>query len=158
MVYKFLMADFQALEKRLSEYENYLREARAGIGESTTYNSETWHDNPSFDEQQQLAKMWNTERGKLAHVRDDSEIVEPSAPNGAADVGSVVRIKDQSTQTVDTFLIASYMVIGGGEDRISYSTPIAQLLLGHKAGDVVNGRIGSRRVTFEILSVSVSEE
>jgi hypothetical protein len=50
VTYQFLAADLAALEQRLAEYETYLRDARAGIHEATSYNSETWHDNPSFDD------------------------------------------------------------------------------------------------------------
>lgn len=155
MTYKFLAADLAALEKRLAEYETYLREARAGIHESTSYNSETWHDNPSFDDQQQRAKMWETERSKLAAVRRDSELVEPSAPDGRVAIGSTVRVEYADGDTED-FVIGSYMVIGGPENRISYSTPIAQLLMGHKAGETVTGRIGGRTLTLKVCEVGVT--
>lgn len=157
VLYRFLAADLEALERRLSEHERRLSEARGGIHASTTQSSETWHDNPMFDEVQQQAKMWDSERRKLAEIRDASILVQPGVPNGRADVGTVVRTRDVHTGAEDTYTIGSYLVLGDDDTRISYNSPLGRLLLGHTAGDIAEGMLGSRPVRLHILDVSVSD-
>jgi transcription elongation factor GreA len=153
-MYKFLRADLEALDARITDYEARLAEARRGIHETTTYSTETWHDNPAFDEQQQQSKMWDSERRRLRTIRDNVIVVEPAGDTGRVDIGSVVTIKDRRTGRQDSFTIASYLVIGSREDRLSYNSPLGRLLLGKPPGTIVTGRAGSRTVELEILDIA----
>jgi transcription elongation GreA/GreB family factor len=157
--HRFLARDLDALKARIERYEEQWREALRGIHDSTTQSSETWHDNPQFDEVQQRAKMLKTERDKLAAVLHKSVLVTPAAPDGRVDVGSVVRVRYTSTGREDRFAIGSYMVLDDDDDsRISYAAPLAELLLGHTQGETVTGTIGSRKMELEIIEVGVSGE
>jgi transcription elongation GreA/GreB family factor len=157
--HRFLRRDFEALQQRIARYEDQWREALGGIHDSTTQSSETWHDNPQFDEVQQRARMLKTERDKLSAVLGNSVLVTPAAPEGRAGIGSIVRIRNRQTSTEDTFLIASYIVLDSpDESRISYAAPLARLLLGHSASETVSGSIGPRKIELEILDVSIADE
>lgn len=156
--YRFLARDLDALKARIARYEEQWREALSGIHDSTTQSSETWHDNPQFDEVQQRAKMLKTERDKLMSILHNSVLVTPTAPDGRVDVGSVVRVRYAKTGREDRFVIGSYMVLDDEDDsRISYAAPLAELLLGRKQGETVSGTIGSRRMELEIVEVGVSD-
>lgn len=156
--YRFLTRDLDALKARIARYEEQWREALNGIHDSTTQSSETWHDNPQFDEVQQRAKMLKTERDKLTTILHNSVLVTPAAPDGRVDVGSVVRVRYTKTGREDRFVIGGYMVLDDEDDcRISYAAPVARLLLGHGKGETVAGTIGSRRMELEILEVGVSD-
>jgi transcription elongation factor GreA len=152
--YRFLAVDLDALEARLQEYERRLREARSGIHAATTQSSETWHDNPMFDEAQQQAKMWDSERRKLADIRNDSMLVEPGHTNGRVDLGTTVTVRDARTDGEDTYTIGSYLVLGDDGSRISYNSPLGQLLLGRAVGDLIEGKLGSSTVRLQIVDVS----
>jgi transcription elongation GreA/GreB family factor len=156
--YRFLARDLDALKQRINRYEEQWKEALGGIHDSTTQSSETWHDNPQFDEVQQRAKMLKTERDKLATVLHKSVLVTPDTPGGRVDVGSSVRVRYKKNGAEDSFVIGSYMVLDADDDgRISYAAPLAKLLLGHSRGETVSGNIGSRKMELEILDVSVAE-
>lgn len=158
MTYRFLARDLQALADRIARYDTQWREAVGGAHDATTQSSETWHDNPQFDDVQQRARMLETERNKLRAVLDASELVEPAAPDGRVDIGSAVDVRYTATGHTERFTIASYMVLDSDdEQRISYAAPLAQLLLGHHAGDRVAGTIGPRTITVEITEVNVGE-
>ncbi|WP_433185672.1 GreA/GreB family elongation factor [Actinoallomurus sp. CA-150999] len=157
--YRFLARDLEALKTRIARYEEQWREALSGIHDSTTQSSETWHDNPQFDEVQQRAKMLKTERDKLAAILHNSELVTPAAPNGRVDVGSVVQVRYAKTGREEQFVIGSYMVLDDDDDsRISYAAPLAKLLLGHRKGDAVAGKIGAKKIEMEVLGVGQLEE
>ena len=157
--HRFLQRDLDALKARIDRYEQQWRDALSGIHDSTTQSSETWHDNPQFDEVQQRARMLKTERDKLAAILRDSMLVTPAAPGGRVDVGSAVRVRYKQTGTEDSFVIGSYMVLDTDDDsRISYAAPLAKLLLGHSRNETVSGTIGSRRLELEIVDVSISQE
>lgn len=155
--YRFLAKDLEALKQRIARYDTQWRDTLSNVHESTTQSSETWHDNPQFDDVQQRAKMLETERNKLQAVLDDCELVEPSAPDGRVDVGSVVRVRFAKTGNEERFVIGSYMVLDSDdEDRISYAAPLARLLMGHATGETVKGKIGARVAEVEILGVDLS--
>jgi transcription elongation GreA/GreB family factor len=157
--YRFLIRDLDALKARIARYEEQWREALSGIHDSTTQSSETWHDNPQFDEVQQRAKMLKSERDKLMTILHKSVLVTPTAPDGRVDIGSVVRVRYTNTGREDRFIIGSYMVLDDDDDsRISYAAPLAELLCEHTQGEAVVGVIGSRKIELEILDVGVSGE
>lgn len=156
--YMFLQRDLDALRQKVAQYDDEWRSTLSGIHDSTTQSSETWHDNPQFDDVQQRARMLETERRKLSNILHSSVLVEPSAPGGQVHVGSVVRVRYE-TGAEERFIIGSYMVLNSEDDeRISYAAPLSKLLLGHTKGETVSGKIGARKMQLEILEVSVSRE
>lgn len=156
--YLFLPRDLDVLKRRLAYYDEEWRATVGSVHDATTQSSETWHDNPQFDDVQQRARMLEVERRKLSAILKSSVLVEPSAPDGRVDVGSTVRLHDLGSGTEDRLTIGSYMVLDADDDRISYASPLARLLLGHTTGDTVTGTIGPRKVELEIIDVGVSHE
>lgn len=154
--YLFLSRDLDVLKRRLAYYDEEWRATVGGAHDATTQSSETWHDNPQFDDVQQRARMLETERRKLSAILKSAVLVEPSAPDGRVDVGSTVRLRDLGSGAEEALTIGSYMVLDADDDRISYASPLARLLLGHTKGDTASGIIGPRKVELEILDVGVS--
>lgn len=152
--YKFLARDLEALKARIARYDQQWRETLSGVHDSTTQSSETWHDNPQFDDVQQRAKMLETERNKLQTILADSELVEPTIQDGRVDIGTRVRVRYPKTGREDRFAIASYMILDSDDEtRISYAAPLAQLLIGRNRGETIEEKIGSRVILLEITDV-----
>lgn len=68
-------------------------------------------------------------------------------------LGSVVRVLEADTQDV-----IEYTIVGSGEadpfqNRISYKSPVAQALLGHKIGDSVQAKCPVGPVELKILDL-----
>ena len=72
-------------------------------------------------------------------------------PSGCVTIGSRVTylVSGRGESTVE---IGSYIVNPGGR-RVSYTTPIARLLLGLEEGDVQEGSVGGQQIEIEILSI-----
>ena len=72
-------------------------------------------------------------------------------PSPCATIGSRVtyEVDGRGESTVQ---IGSYVVNPGGR-RVSYTTPIARLLLGLEEGDVQAGSVGGQQVEIEVLSI-----
>ena len=66
-----------------------------------------------------------------------------------------VKIKNTKNNAVMTYTLVSDSEANLKEGKISVSTPIAQGLLGKKVGDVVEIRVPSGLMTFEIMDISI---
>jgi transcription elongation GreA/GreB family factor len=158
VTYLFLPDDHAQLQRRMDEAHERMRAAMSMIHETTTYSSESYHDNPAFDEQQQQAKMWHDQYQKLRQVLGDSQVVQPAAGSIVVELGSRVTFVDLATGEQDTLSIGSYLSFGADrEDRVSYAAPLGALLLGAGVGDERHGRVGpgTRRVRIVRIEPAV---
>ena len=64
-------------------------------------------------------------------------------------------IKNTKNNAVMTYTLVSDSEANLKEGKISVSTPIAQGLMGKKVGDVVEIRVPSGLMTFEIMDISI---
>lgn len=92
----------------------------------------------------------NQLRDKLSRAR----IIDPSdLPKGEVVFGTTVKVKDLDLDDVETFTI-----VGAGEEdadagKILVSSPLAQGLLGKKAGDTVEIQVPAGTMRFQIMEV-----
>ncbi len=155
MTYLFLPDDHAELERRMAEAHDRMRGAMSMIHETTTYSSESYHDNPAFDEQQQQAKMWHDQYQKLRRVFNDSQVVRPVGGDGVVELGSRVTFEDLDNGERDTVSIGSYLSFGADrEDRVSYAAPLGALLLGASTGEVRQGRVGPHTKRVRIVGIA----
>ena len=66
-----------------------------------------------------------------------------------------MKIKNTKNNAVKTYTLVSDSEANLKEGKISVSTPIAQGLMGKKVGDVVEIRVPSGLMTFEIMDISI---
>ena len=66
-----------------------------------------------------------------------------------------VKIKNTKNNAVMTYTLVSDSEANLKEGKIAVSTPIAQGLMGKKVGDVVEIRVPSGVMTFEIMDISI---
>lgn len=151
--YLFLPEDLEALRKYIETIKEQIRAVNAGVGESTEEGSETWHDNIRHEE---LMRKFHLLQSNLDKFVDILRNAHPSVPikTDKIDIGSTVLVRDISTNEEQTLQIGSYINIPEQPGRISYEAPIAQLLMGRKAGHKVSGQIGPKLVEYEILKVN----
>lgn len=153
-MYTFLQEDLDDLDEHIKIIEERLRDAMGGVHATTEQSSETWHDNPQFDEQQKLYGMWANELASYRRIRAEAELISPPEPNGMVQIGSAVSVKLLASNARWTLTIASYRVLSDDEDRVSYEAPLAKLIMGAKQGDVCTGDINGHEVSYEILEVA----
>jgi transcription elongation factor GreA len=66
-----------------------------------------------------------------------------------------VKIKNQSNNSVMEYLIVPESEANFKIGKIAVSSPIAQGLIGKKVGDIVNIKVPSGTIPFEIISISI---
>ena len=66
-----------------------------------------------------------------------------------------VKIKNTKNNAVMTYTLVSDSEANLKEGKISVSTPIAQGLMGKKVGDVVEIKVPSGLMTFEVMEISI---
>jgi transcription elongation factor GreA len=148
----FVTAD--GYEQLRSELERLRTDCRAEMSEKLREAREDGHlaTNPALydllEEQVRLEQRIATLEGRLAAA----EIVVPAA-DGAAGIGSVVRVRDR--QTGD---LAEYELVGPIESdiangRVSVDAPVGRALVRQGAGAVVDVETPSGTLGLKVLSV-----
>ena len=128
------------------------------MGDAVDVSSETWHDNPAFDEAQQQARAAYTKLKELEAIRAQAVIVTEKPSGDTVEVGCRVRYARSDIRGDDEVVIGSYFPVDGDEDEVSAQSLLGRLLLGAKVGDSVSGTIGEREVTISIKEIAVAEE
>ncbi len=82
-----------------------------------------------------------------------AEIVEGGGGDGTVGTGSVVSIRYEGDDEVETYLLGSIEEKREGIDIMSPGSPIGEALVGAKAGDVVEAQTPGGTLRVEIVSV-----
>lgn len=152
----FLEEDLTALRSRLELAETRYRSALGGVHETTTYNSESWHDNPAFDDVQQQSRMYYRQYQELKGVLDRAALVHRKVESGSprvVQIGSDVALEYLSTGVTHEFTICSYMCFHDDESHISYVSPIGAAVLGAHEDDEVRVALKGRDLVVRVRAI-----
>ncbi len=91
-------------------------------------------------------------KGLIANARliDESQI-----STDVVQILNKVKIRNVKNNQVMTYMLVSESEANLKEGKIAVNTPIAQGLLGKKAGETVDIKVPSGIMTFEILEISI---
>ncbi len=96
---------------------------------------------------------------KIAQLKDlvaNARIIDESKLNTEeVQIMNRVKIKNQANGMVQEYTIVADSEANLKEKKIGTSTPIAQGLLGHKLGDIVEIRVPAGLMKFEILEIGL---
>jgi transcription elongation factor GreA len=117
-------------------------------------------ENAEYHGQREAQGMLQAKINQLKTKLANCHIVDKSSmPKGVVAFGSVVAV-----QNLDDGLDEKYELVGPGEEdysgevmKILTSSPLAQGLLGKKAGDIVEVDVPSGRLRLEITAIEDSE-
>lgn len=154
MAYLFFQEDFDGLLGRIANIKEKIKQQYEAIAESTDQSSETWHDNYGYEDGMRQVAMLIEEMQRLEAVKAGAEIIVPGNGNDTVDIGSRVLVEDTEDGSRNELVIGSYLSLFAGEEVISYSSPLAQVLMGGKADEIRTGQIGSKERSFRILRIS----
>jgi transcription elongation GreA/GreB family factor len=163
--YPFLQEDYDRLQLVVAELEGRRSEALANIGASTEQSSETWHDNPMFDEVHQLAKMWQNQLTRIRAIFQEAVVVRSTSQTEIVQIGNIVTYSNASTNFVDTIQIGSYMQIGdrrrntaSGIDVATAGSPLGCALLNCRVGDIATAEFrDDKGVITRVMQLKVLE-
>ncbi len=153
MPYYFTRNDLDALDRKIREIQARMDRVVEDLGDSAQQGAETWHDNFGHEESMRQQAMWSAHLGELMRIKGLAKVVTPPPSGDEVLIGRTVLITDLDTEETREFEIGSFMVFDSGDRRISYAAPLAEIILGAKAGDVRSGKIGEKRKRFQVLSI-----
>jgi transcription elongation GreA/GreB family factor len=154
----FLPKDLERLEAEMAQHERRYKTNLGEVGDAVDVSSETWHDNPAFDEAQQQARAAYTKLKELQAIRDQAKIITEKPTGETVEIGCRVRYRRSDLRGEDEIVMGSYFIVDGSDDEMSAQSPLGQLLLGAKTGDSVSGTIGKRKVTLTVQEIAIAEE
>jgi transcription elongation GreA/GreB family factor len=134
-----------------------MMEARAGSTENMG------HDDGGQEGARDMSVIVGDRAAPVIRTLADHTLVDyPDENIGTVTIGSRVRVAIGSTEESESYQVdivgpaARYEGIPGGDrdvERAPYTSPVARAIFGHKAGDVVTAKVGSRQVKVTIFSV-----
>ena len=90
---------------------------------------------------------------ELLQILGNVEIIsENSKAKDSVEIGSTVTIQE-SGEPKETYLLVGPQEADPAKGRISYSSPIGEALMGHKAGETVTANTPAGSIVFKILEI-----
>ena len=113
-------------------------------------------ENSEYEAAKEAQAMLEMRINELKATIAEAKIIDPSMLSAdTVQILSTVEMKNVRNGMVMKYTIVSESEANLREGKISSSTPIAQGLLGHKVGDVVDVKIPQGTIQLEIISISL---
>ena len=113
-------------------------------------------ENAEYDAAKEAQGMLEMKINKLKTIIADAKIIDESKlKTDSVQILNKVELKNVKNGMKMTYTIVSESEANLKEGKISVSTPIAQGLMGKKVGDVVEIKVRSGLMTFEIMEISI---
>ncbi len=113
-------------------------------------------ENAEYDAAKEAQALLELKISKLQATIANSRIIDESKINTSSiQILNKVKIKNKNNGTTMEYTIVSESEADLKNRKISVATPIAQGLLGKKVGDVVDIKVPSGVIPFEIVAISL---
>lgn len=145
-------------EEKLKQELDYLKsvkmkEIAKRIQEAASYGD--LRENSEYDEEKNVQGKVAARINQLEDMLRNAEIVvQDNQDSGVVNLGSKVTVKECGTDDIETFEIVDITNSDPMENKISNASPVGQVLLGKKKGDIVNVTIPNGVIKYEIIEVS----
>ena len=110
-------------------------------------------ENAEYDAAKEAQGIMEAKLAQLKGLISNARLIDESRVK--TDEVQILKIKNTKNNAVMTYTLVSDSEANLKEGKISVSTPIAQGLMGKKVGDVVEIRVPSGLMTFEIMDISI---
>lgn len=113
-------------------------------------------ENAEYDAAKEAQGMLEMRIAQLKDLVANARIIDDSNLNtDEVQILNKVKIKNMANGATMEYTIVADSEANLKEKKIASSTPIAQGLLGHKVGEIVEVKVPSGLVKFEILEISI---
>jgi transcription elongation factor GreA len=149
--YEITPEGLAALEAELAELEGPSRRAMA----ARIKTAREWGDlkeNAEYHDAKDAQAHLETKIKRLQDRRRNAIVVQPSASDGTAKLGSTVVVDDDGRER--TYVLVSATEAAPTEGKLSIESPLAHSLLGAQAGDTVDFEAPRGTRSLRIMSVS----
>lgn len=112
-------------------------------------------ENAEYDAAKEAQGMLEMQIAKLKDLVANARIIDESKLNtDEVQIMNKVKIKNLTNGMTVEYTIVADSEANMKEKKIATSTPVAQGLLGHKLGDIVEIKVPSGLMKFEIIEIS----
>ena len=112
-------------------------------------------ENAEYDAAKEAQGMLEMKISKLEETVRNSRIIdETKIDTSRVQILSRIKIRNNKTSQILEYVIVSESEADLKSGKISVNTPIAKGLIGKKVGDIVEIRVPSGIVPFEVISIS----
>ncbi|MBD5210164.1 MAG: transcription elongation factor GreA [Bacteroidales bacterium] len=112
-------------------------------------------ENAEYDAAKEAQGMLEMQIAKLKDLVANARIIDESKLNtDEVQIMNKVKIKNLANGMIVEYTIVADSEANMKEKKIASSTPVAQGLLGHKLGEIVEIRVPSGLMKFEIVEIS----
>ena len=113
-------------------------------------------ENAEYDAAKEAQGMLEMKIAKLKDVFANARLIDESSLNtDYVQILNKVKIKNKLTGQVMTYMLVSENEANLKEGKLSVNTPISHGLMGKKVGDVVEVKVPSGIVHFEIIEILI---
>ena len=113
-------------------------------------------ENSEYDAAKEAQAMLEMKINKLKAALASAKIIDPKKlSTDTVQILSTVEMENVKNKALMKYTIVSESEANLREGKISSQTPVAQGLLGHKVGDVVDIKIPQGVVQLKIVSISI---
>lgn len=113
-------------------------------------------ENSEYDAAKEAQAMLEMKINKLKAALASAKIIDPKKlSNETVQILSTVEMENVKNKSKMKYTIVSESEANLREGKISSQTPVAQGLLGHKVGDVVDIKIPQGVVQLKIINISI---
>ena len=147
--YNYVFPDeYEELLQKRKKIEDDIVEQGQVIWEVTTQSSETWHDNPWFDEAQRVIDLLSKQ------YKDINEIIKNTKVVIKENLTSTT-IKLWSKVTVEIAWLQYTYEIGGinWNGKISYHAPLAKAIIGKEVWDAWQFTVWKNTIEVTVISI-----
>ena len=141
------MAELSALEAERPAIKQAIAEAR---------DKGDLSENSEYDAAKEAQGMLEMKISKLKELISTARIIDDSKLNtDEVQILNKVTIRNTANKATMTYTIVTESEANLKEHKIASSTPIAQGLLGHKVGDIVQVKAPAGIINFEIVKIEI---
>jgi transcription elongation factor GreA len=148
----------QGLEKLKKELERLISVERPAISKliGEAIEKGDISENAEYDAAKDAQGMLEAKIVELQSKIANARVLDKSKINTSkVQILNKVKIKNRKTNTIMEYLLVPESEANLKEGKISVSTPIAKGLIGKKVGDVVEIKVPSGVISFEIMQISL---
>ena len=132
-----LPEDRIAAEERIATLEGLIQDLGEDFRDAFTQSSETWHDNSPFEAVRDKQSMYAAELHQLRTVIRTSTLVAPKKKRGTIGIGDTITLSNGRRYKLAGNWTHKAGKHADGVYWVSSGTPVAQAVLGRRAGDEV---------------------
>lgn len=156
--YYFTEAGYEKLRKEIEDLERFLKNDIAKEIATAREHGDL-RENAEYESAKNKQANYMAKLGTLQERFQHARIIRKSdLPEGIVTLGKVVTLVDKASGEKE-----KYTILGDGETDleksiISYQSPIAQALMRHRIGDVVEVKLPRSTRKLEIVDIGFYEE